>query len=69
MFEAIDEQLIDWLYETQKEIKEINPKKLKQYLLIIDDSLTDDALHKKHSPMLKIATSGRHFGISTCVLL
>ena len=69
MYESVDEGMLLSLYDIQKEIKEHNPAKLKQFLVIIDDSITDDAMHRKSSPMLKISTSGRHFGISTCVMM
>ena len=69
MFENIEEEFLSLLYDSQKEIKEANEKKMRQWLLVIDDSISDESMHRKNSPLLKIATSGRHFGISTCVML
>lgn len=66
VFEHIDEDLIDLIYETNKKIKE-GDKNPWPYLLIFDDVLCDEALSQKRSSMSKIATTGRHFSISSIV--
>jgi hypothetical protein len=66
VYEYIDEQLIDMIYETNKKIKE-SGKHPYPYLLIFDDVLCDDALSSKRSSISKIATTGRHFSISSIV--
>ena len=66
VFEFIDEQVIEAIYDSNKKIKESghNPY---PYLLIFDDVLCDDALSSNRSYMSKIATTGRHFSISSIV--
>ena len=64
VFEFIDEAVIEAVYENNKKIKESGHHPF-PYLLIFDDVLCDDALGNKRSFMTKIATSGRHFSISS----
>ena len=66
VFEYIDEDLLETLFESNKKIKESghNPY---PYLLIFDDVLCDEALSHKRSYISKIATTGRHFCISSIV--
>ena len=66
VYEHIDEELIDLIYETNKKIKE-SGKNPYPYLLIFDDVLCDEALSQKRSSLNKIATTGRHFSISSIV--
>ena len=42
MFENIDEEFLNLLYDSQKEIKETDQKKMRQWLLVIDDSISDE---------------------------
>ena len=69
ILEYIDEDLIQTLYENQKRIKEEGKGKFfpYPYLLIFDDVLCDEALSHKRSYISKIATTGRHFCISSIV--
>ena len=64
VFECIDETVIELIYETNKSIKE-SGKHPHPYLLIFDDVLCDEALSVNRSYMNKIATTGRHFSISS----
>lgn len=66
VFDMIDENIIELIYETNRQIKE-NGKNPRPYLLIFDDVLCDEALSQKRSYMNKIATTGRHFSISSIV--
>jgi hypothetical protein len=66
VFEAIDEEFIELLYNSQKKIKEDGHNPF-PWVLIFDDVLCDDALSHKRSFMSKIATSGRHFSISSII--
>jgi hypothetical protein len=66
VFEFINEDLIDLIYEGNKKIKESEHNPF-PYLLIFDDVLCDQALSQKRSEINRIATTGRHFSISSIV--
>ena len=63
----VDEDLLEQLYGIQKSIKERTPKKLKHWLVIMDDAVGEQAMTSKRGILLKIATSGRHFNISSII--
>ena len=66
VFENINEEIIELVYENNKKIKEAGHNPF-PYLLLFDDVLCDEALSQKRSSINKIATTGRHFSISSCV--
>lgn len=66
VFEFIDEDVISIIYDSNKKIKEEGQHPW-PYIMVFDDVLCDVALSQKRSYMSRIATTGRHFCISTVI--
>lgn len=64
-FEELDLDLIAKLFDTQKFIKDTQPSKMKNWLVIFDDQISSNLIKKSTDPTLKnIFCVGRHYGIS-----
>ena len=64
-FETIDLALLEKLFETQKAIKEWAPGKLKNWIALFDDQISNNLIKKQENPVLKnFFCVGRHFNIS-----
>ena len=68
-YEYVDTEVIQTLYNTQKLIKEATQKPPHNYIILLDDMISESILTNKRSPLIPIFSLMRHYSISICILL
>lgn len=68
-FESVDVKFISDLFNSQKIVKETDPEFLQQWVVILDDQISDKIISSKDPALINAFTVGRHFNISMVVML
>lgn len=68
-FETIDVKFLTDLYNSQKAVKEYSVEKLHNWLVILDDQISDKVIASKDETLIKLFCVGRHFSIGMVMML
>jgi len=51
-FEEIDVEFLTRLFESQKSVKELSPNKLHNFMIILDDQISDKVIASKNATLI-----------------